>query len=151
MGLCVAFWSIFTRKNSPQITNANHMTMTMGRFRNGLITVRQEKVNIKLLDLCESLIVYILLSTCQWVHLALALNRPDKTFIKLFLSNIINHGESDVQWQISIYGSHLSVFGISLWKEKEALILSKVYNNFMGLLISVHKGSCVQNILVLVI
>ncbi len=28
VGLCVAFWSIFTRKNIPQIINANHMTMT---------------------------------------------------------------------------------------------------------------------------
>ncbi len=42
-------------------------------------------------------------------------------FTKLFLSNIINHGESDVQWQISIYGSHLRVLGISLRKKKEAL------------------------------
>ncbi len=25
-----------------------------------------------------------------------------ETFTKLFLSNIINHGESDVQWPISI-------------------------------------------------
>ncbi len=38
------------------------------------------------------------------------------------MSNILNHGESDVQWQISISGRHLSVLGISLWKEKEALI-----------------------------
>ncbi len=29
----------------------------------------KENVNIKLLDLCESFIVYILLSTCQWVHI----------------------------------------------------------------------------------
>ncbi len=33
--------------------------------------------NIKLWDLCESLIVYILFSTCQWVHVALAVNSPD--------------------------------------------------------------------------
>ncbi len=32
-------------------------------------------VNIKLWDLCESLNVYILLSTFQWVHMALAVNR----------------------------------------------------------------------------
>ncbi len=28
VGLCVAFWSIFLRENSSQITYANHMTMT---------------------------------------------------------------------------------------------------------------------------
>ncbi len=32
------------------------------------------------------------------------------TFITLFLSNIINHGESDVQCQISIQCIHLSAF-----------------------------------------
>ncbi len=51
--------------------------------------------------------VYILLSTCQWVHMALAINRPDvrywwETFTTLFLSNIINHGKSDVQWPVSL-------------------------------------------------
>ncbi len=64
-------------------------------------------MNIKVLDFCESLIVYILLSTCQCVHMALAINRTDMLLMedsdeKLFLSNIINHGESDVQWPISI-------------------------------------------------
>ncbi len=44
-----------------------------------------------------------------------------ETFTNLFLSNIINHGESDVQWQISIQASHLSIFGISLWKEMDTL------------------------------
>ncbi len=34
-------------------------------------------MNIKLLDLCESLTVYILLTTCQLVHMALIINRPD--------------------------------------------------------------------------
>ncbi len=33
------------------------------------------------------------------------------TFTPLFLSNIINHGESDVQWQINIQCIHLS----ALW------------------------------------
>ncbi len=50
VGLCVAFCNIFMRKHYPQITHANHMT--------------------------TSLIVYILLSTCQWVHMALAINGP---------------------------------------------------------------------------
>ncbi len=39
--------------------------------------------------------------------MALAINRTDMLLMedsdeKLFLSNIINHGESDVQWPISI-------------------------------------------------
>ncbi len=41
-----------------------------------------------------------------------------ETLTKLFLSNIINHGKSDVQWPIWI------IFGISVWKEKVALITS---------------------------
>ncbi len=41
--LCVVSWSIFERKNSPQITHANHMTMTTsGSFSHGLITVMQK-------------------------------------------------------------------------------------------------------------
>ncbi len=45
-----------------------------------------------------------------------------KSFTKLFLSNIINHGESDVQWPISIYKVVIwAFFGISLWKEKVVL------------------------------
>ncbi len=51
----------------------------VGRFSHGLIIKlkTKENVNIKLFDLCESLIVYILHTTCQWVHMALAINRPD--------------------------------------------------------------------------
>ncbi len=102
---------------------------------NHIIWKTKVNVNIKLLNLCESLIVYILLSTSHWVHMALAINRPDISswcnkiyhlnrvswvnplqiaistyytgacigiqwwwviFMKLFLSNIIDHGESDV-------------------------------------------------------
>ncbi len=45
VGLYAAFWSIFLRKNSPQITHANHMTMTTsGQFSHGLITIRQKKM-----------------------------------------------------------------------------------------------------------
>ncbi len=43
-----------------------------------------------------------------------------KTFTKLFLSNIINHGESDVQWQISIQGGYLSVLGGYFMKKEES-------------------------------
>ncbi len=48
--------------------------LPVGRFSHGLITIRQKKM---LLNLYESLIIDILLSTCQWVHMALAINRLD--------------------------------------------------------------------------
>ncbi len=85
---------------------------TVERFSHGLITFKtNENANIKLLDLCEILIVDILLSTLQMSPNGIGYKQtwypPDvrqwwETFTKLFLSNIINHGESDVQWQISI-------------------------------------------------
>ncbi len=84
VGLCAAFWSIFLRrtpslswvKNSPQITHTNHMTMTTS----GWIwswpdyCKTKENVNIILLDLCLFAFYF---STCQWVHMAMAINRPD--------------------------------------------------------------------------
>ncbi len=77
LGLSAPFLSIFLSKNSPQVIHGNHMTMTIsGQIKSWpdyLMT--KGNVNIKLLDLCESLIVYILLSTCQWVHMTLAVNR----------------------------------------------------------------------------
>ncbi len=48
----------------------------VGRFSHDLITLRQ-KETWKLWDLCESLIVYILLRTFQWIHMALAVKRPN--------------------------------------------------------------------------
>ncbi len=66
VGLCMAFWSMFSRKNFPQITHAIDMAMTTS----GQIYswpdyhMTKENVSIKLLDLCESSIIYILLSTC---------------------------------------------------------------------------------------
>ncbi len=59
--------------------HANHMTMTT----NGQIMLwsdylkTKENVNIKLRDLCKTLIVYILLSTFQLVHMVLNVNKPD--------------------------------------------------------------------------
>ncbi len=38
---------------------------------------KKGNVNIKLRDLCETLIVYILLSTFQLVHMVLTVNKPD--------------------------------------------------------------------------
>ncbi len=46
----------------------------VGRFCHGLITVRQRKCEHYIFRL---VFVYILLSTCQWVHMALVINRPD--------------------------------------------------------------------------
>ncbi len=44
-------------------------------------------VNIKLRDLCETLIVYILLSTFQFVHMVLTVNKPD---IRRFIAWIVS-------------------------------------------------------------
>ncbi len=75
VGLCVTFWSIFMRKNSP----SDYLTMTTrGQIYSCPDYCKTKwNVNIKLLDLCESLIVYILLGTFQWFHLTKAINRPD--------------------------------------------------------------------------
>ncbi len=54
VGLCAAFWSIFLRENYPQITHANHMTMTTSGPIYSWPDYRKtkENVNITLLDLC---------------------------------------------------------------------------------------------------
>ncbi len=54
VGLCAVFWSIFLRKNSPQITKANHMTMTTsGQFYSWPdYSKTKENVNMTLLELC---------------------------------------------------------------------------------------------------
>ncbi len=78
MDLCGSLYSFleyFHEKKLPQITHANHMTMTTIGQTNYRKT--KENVSIKLLEMCESLIVYILLRTCKWVHMVLAINRPD--------------------------------------------------------------------------
>ncbi len=64
------YWSSFMQITRPWPPD--------GRFSHNLITLKTKgNVNIKLWDLCESLIVYILLSTFQWIHMALAVNIPD--------------------------------------------------------------------------
>ncbi len=62
-----------------------HMTMTTsGQIRSSPVTLRQNgNVNIKLWALCESLIVYILISIFQGVHMALSVNIPD---VRRFIS-----------------------------------------------------------------
>ncbi len=50
-------------------------------------------MNIKLRDLCETLIVYILLITFQLVHMLLTLNKPDvRRFITWIESADLNIG-----------------------------------------------------------
>ncbi len=50
----------------------------VGRFSHDLITLKiKGNVNIKLWGLCESLIVYIVFNKFQWIHMAMAVNRPD--------------------------------------------------------------------------
>ncbi len=84
--LCVTFWSIFLKNNSSQITHANHITMTTSRqiwaWRDYSKT--KANVNIRLLELCD---VYILLSKCQWVHMALAISRHDIPWCKIVMRN----------------------------------------------------------------
>ncbi len=59
--------------------HANHVAMTTSGhimlWSDYLKT--KENVNIKMRDLCETLIVYILLSTFQLVHMVLTVNKPD--------------------------------------------------------------------------
>ncbi len=57
----------------------NHMTMTTsGQIMPWPDYLKTKgNVNIKLLDLCEILIIYILLSTFQSVHMVLTVNKPD--------------------------------------------------------------------------
>ncbi len=50
----------------------------------------------------------------------------NETFTKLALSNIMKHGESDVEWQISKQGIHLSVFWNYLWKGEGSFKDSRV-------------------------
>ncbi len=60
------------------IKHANHMTMTTsGQIMSWPDYLKTKgNVNIKLWDLFEILIVYILLSTFQSVHMALTVNKP---------------------------------------------------------------------------
>ncbi len=61
---CGSSGRLFWEKNSLKITHANHMTMTTSRqiWSWPDYCKTKENVNIKLF-------VYILLSTCQWVHI----------------------------------------------------------------------------------
>ncbi len=51
VGLCVAVWSIFWRKNSSQITHANHMTMTTSEQIVSWPDYRKAKDNVNIMFL----------------------------------------------------------------------------------------------------
>ncbi len=57
----------------------NHMTMTTsGQIMPWSDCLKTKgNVNTKLRDLCETLIVYILLSTFSLLHMVLTVNKPD--------------------------------------------------------------------------
>ncbi len=59
--------------------HSNHMTITTSGYIMSWTDYLKTKgnVNIKLRDLCKTLIVYILLSTFQLVHMVLTINKPD--------------------------------------------------------------------------
>ncbi len=59
--------------------HANHMIMTTsGQIMSWSDYLKTKgNVNIKLRDLCETLIVYILLSTLQLAHMVLTVHKPD--------------------------------------------------------------------------
>ncbi len=109
VGLCVAFWSIFARKNSPRLP----MQITwpwppVGRFSHGLITVRQRKCKHKVVRLVRGwLFTQYMPMSPHGIRYKQTWYLPDvrycwETCTKWFLCNIINDGESDVQWKISI-------------------------------------------------
>ncbi len=62
------------------VKHANHMTMTTsGQIMSWPVYLKTKRnVNIKLWDLCEILVVYILLSTFESVHMVLTVNKPDE-------------------------------------------------------------------------
>ncbi len=69
--------------------HANHMTMTTsGQIMSWTDYLKTKgNVNIKLQDLCETLIVYILLSTFQLVHMVLTVNKHD---LRRFIAWIVS-------------------------------------------------------------
>ncbi len=74
--MCICSTSVF---DITLLKHTNHMTMTTsGQIMSWTYYLKTKgNVNIKLRDLCETLIVYILLSTFQLVHMVLTVNKPD--------------------------------------------------------------------------
>ncbi len=84
--LCAAFRSIFLRKNSSQIIHANHITMTTCWQILSWSDYRKTKENVNI-TFVRHVFVHILLSTCQWVYMALAINRPYIPLCKIVMGN----------------------------------------------------------------
>ncbi len=87
----------------------------------------KENVNLILIDLCFFYFTQYLPRSPQYIDYKQTWYSPDvrywwETFTKLFLSNIINHGESDYNNQLVYKVVIWAILGISLWTKKIVLI-----------------------------
>ncbi len=119
--LCSLLEYLFKKNNSPQIIHAYHMTMTTsGQFYSWLDNY---KTNV-----CLHFTQYMWMSP-HVIGYKKTWYPPDvrkwlEMFTKLFLSNIIMVKvmyNDQLVYKVVIW----AFFGISLWKEKVALIISK--------------------------
>ncbi len=101
------FWSIFLKKNSPTSHDHDHQWANLVM---AWLLKTKGKGNIKLLDLCKSLIVYILLSTCQWFHMSLAENRPDISCCKkIYCMNGVSWLNAGHYFNIWYISAHIGI------------------------------------------
>ncbi len=136
------FWMIKRPvKHSDRVINkhVNHMTMpTSGQIMSQSDCLETKgNVNIKLWDFCETLIVYILLSTFQVVHMVLTVNKPDvRRFISLIESADSKSLKTIVKLQIDMtllysYSQenrlHLLLTRCKVQTRKKHCATSKVY------------------------
>ncbi len=91
------------------IKHANHMTMTTsGQIMSWPVYLKtQGNVNIKLWDLCEILVVYILLSSFESVHMVLTVNKPD---VRRFIAWI-----EWADWNPCLFGGIKERKPLNLW------------------------------------
>ncbi len=97
--------------------HANHMTLiTSGQIMSWPDNLKTKgNVNIKLRDLCETLIVYLLLSTFQLDHMVLTVNKPDVRRIIPLIETAI--------WKLDIYRKTNSTMSSSvLYKQNMSRI-----------------------------
>ncbi len=92
----------FSKHDPVDIKHANHMTITTsGQIMSWPDYLKTKgNVNIKLWDLCEILIVYILFSTFQSVHMVLTVNKPD---VRRFIAWIESADWNPWIWGFSNY------------------------------------------------
>ncbi len=109
--------------------HANHMTMTTSWQIMSWADYLKTKgnVNIKLWDLCETLIVYILLSTFQLVHMVFTVNKPD---VRRFIA--IMESADWIPWKLKLP----SLFAAWLF-----LTFHNKLNNMKALVILSHSWS----------